>query len=91
MSGWIIDRDYITRDGERSRVGYGSGISGAPKDPIRFRLKDDDGEVYYGGAISESWLNGPETLAFAPLDWGAADAGCTELQYRNDDGEWRTL
>lgn len=61
------------------------------KDPVRFRLKDDDDEVYYGGAISRSWIDGDEDLAFSPLAFGAADAGCTELEYHYGDGAWKGL
>lgn len=60
-------------------------------DPVRFRVLDDDGEVYYGGAIARSWLDGDEERAFAPLTFAAADAGAIDLQYRNAEGEWETL
>jgi hypothetical protein len=55
----------------------------------KFRLLDDDGEIYFYGEYDG--LNGSETKAFAPLDqWGAA-FGCTELQFRNEEGEYETL
>jgi hypothetical protein len=60
-------------------------------DAVRFRVLDDDGEVYYGGAISRSWLEGEECLAFAPLTFATADAGAIDLQYRDDAGKWVTL
>jgi hypothetical protein len=59
-------------------------------DPIRFRLLDDDGEVYYGGAISREWLDGDEMLCFGPLNFGMADAGATEMQYKEGE-DWKTL
>lgn len=60
-------------------------------DPVRFRTLDDDGEVYYGGAISRSWIDGEEEKAFGPLAYAQADAGATELQYHYGDGAWKTL
>lgn len=90
-----------------SRVGYGQraegvgsfmsveverGLSiGDVADPVRFRLMDDDGEAYYGGSMRRDWLDGEEEWAFAPLVFGTADAGATELQYRDDSGQWVTL
>jgi len=54
------------------------------QDPVRFRLLDDDGEVYYGGAVTASWVlegeNGYEIDRF-----GTADAGATESQFRAVD------
>jgi hypothetical protein len=62
-------------------------------DPVKFRLYDDDMELYYSGVITEEWLNGTEeyeTLAFAPLNFAEADAGCTIMDYY-EDGVWKTL
>jgi len=63
---WKIDRDYITEEGEPTRVGTTGETINVGIGPIwpeiidlpvtlgqtRFRMKDDDGEVYYGG-----WLH----------------------------------
>jgi hypothetical protein len=89
-----------------SRIGYGQtacdaggamdvqmtpGLSVASvQDPVRFRTLDDDGEVYYGGVIARAWLDGDEELAFGPLSFAAADAGATEMQYR-EAGAWKGL
>jgi len=54
--------------------------------PHRFRLLDDDGEVYYLGRSDDQ----DSEAAFAPLDWAAAHAGCTEIQYWRG-GCWETL
>lgn len=54
----------------------------------KFRLLDDDGEIYFYGEYDG--INGSESEAFAPLDeWGTA-FGCTEMEYKKD-GEWKTL
>jgi hypothetical protein len=61
-------------------------------EPVRFRLLDGDGNVYYGGSISRAWLNGDEPKAFAALEFAEADAGATELQFRyGSDQNWQTL
>ncbi len=60
------------------------------KAPVKFRLRYEDGEVEYKGVISRSWLDGDEELAFAPLNYGQADAGVTEMQYYHAS-QWVTL
>jgi hypothetical protein len=53
----------------------------------RFRLLDDDGEVYYEGLSDD--CNSQQ--AFAPLDdFGRGYAGCTEVQYFQS-GRWDPL
>lgn len=76
-----------------SRVSLYAAIAGdtseeLPGDPlprIPFRLKDDDGEVYYSG-----WLNDDDECLnqSAALDYGMADAGCTSIEVKRDD-EWK--
>lgn len=103
MTAWMITKDKIAdpearegsncnakgligpstaseRDEERLKAGEGR----------RFRMLDDDGEIYYYGRWLEEddcteeyesgfWGQEPE---FSPLtDFGAPNAGCTELQY----------
>jgi hypothetical protein len=53
----------------------------------RFLLLDDDGEIYYGGIIQ-----GTDYEGFEPLDdYGTPNAGATEIQYQNPEGEWVIL
>jgi hypothetical protein len=93
---WAIDKDLISDEGE-TRVGHsGETINigmghispeyiDLPSGPIvRFRLLDDDGEVYY-----EGWLNNDsEGLnQQAALEFGRADAGCTTIQVQTK--EWK--
>jgi hypothetical protein len=84
---WIILKDRISdvAAGERSAVGVRScNHKEGAKLPYRFRLLDDDGEVYYEGRMSE--------LDFDPLDdYGMPNAGCTELQYREGNGPWTRM
>lgn len=51
----------------------------------RFRLLDDDGEIYaYGVSTNNS--------SFAPLDRYEYNYGCTEIQYKNPvTGKYETL
>ena len=52
----------------------------------KFRLLDDDGEVYYEGYSNDS----DSEKAFSPLDdFGRPNAGCTEIQYL-ENGKWET-
>ena len=52
---------------------------------FKFRLLDDDGEIYaYGYSDNDS--------SFAPLDRYQPDYGCTEIQYKNPKtGVYETL
>ncbi len=53
----------------------------------RFRLLDDDGNIYYEG-ISD---NHDSQKAFSPLDdFGRGYAGCTQIEYFTN-GAWRSL
>lgn len=111
-TGWTITRDHITPpdDDLPSRVGTGAtssrgsdyllrGLKASDlRDPVAFRVLDDDGIVYYSGVISREWLEGDETRAFAPLDFASHDAGATVMQYRGPDAvplhpyeKWTTL
>jgi len=86
--GWIITKDHICdpKIGIADRSGTMQGDIRADKkkgNVTPFRLYDGDDELYYEGLISLSWLNGEAEYAFAPLDWGQADAGCTSMWYKN--------
>jgi len=101
---WVITEDLDNpfdedRDGFDipSRVGL-SGPCAASEDQILralntgkyFRLLDDDGHPYY---IGRCWWTEPagEREMFAPLDdWGRADVGATDIQYRVN-GRWESL
>jgi hypothetical protein len=50
-------------------------------------MMDDDGNIYYGGLIQ-----GADYQGFEPLDdFGAPNAGATEIHYINADGGWEQL
>jgi hypothetical protein len=98
MTAWIITKDKIAdTDSTEGTNGNAKGLWGphtASENDVkrlkagegtRFRMLDDDGEIYYyGRRLEESdadkgYYAEPE---FAPLDnFGTPNAGCTELQY----------
>jgi hypothetical protein len=78
-------------------------LLGAPRGPrnhlgvvaanvLRFRILDDDGELYYTGR--QAFIDpdtADEDAEFGPLnDFGMPNAGATELQ-QWVDGKWQTL
>ena len=85
---WVVTVDHIDTDAAGTR-----GPSGA--DPVlldfvsrpgdhraRFKMYDDDGELYYEGWLTYDPKHAPEWISEAPLiDWGAAFAGCTRISY----------
>lgn len=58
---------------------------GTEPELFRFRLLDDDGEIYaYGASTVKD--------TFTPLDRYMYDYGCTEIQYKNPNtGKYETL
>lgn len=96
--GWIIDKDL--HNGTDRGTACMSGLTGPSNidpelerqlkagDGKKFRLLDDDGEIYYEGR----YLGPDDESQFGPLDdFGLPDSGCTEIQYRTQDGWWETL
>lgn len=97
---WKITKDRISEPGEESRVGTSEehsripimmAVAGMqseelPSDGpmVAFRLKDDDGEVYYEGELhdDDECLNQE-----AALSYGMNDAGCTTIEVKRD-GAW---
>lgn len=85
---WVVTVDHIDTDA----VGT-MGPSDA--DPVlldfvnrpgdhraRFKMYDDDGELYYEGWLTYDPKHASEGVSEAPLsDWGAAFAGCTRIAY----------
>ena len=84
---WTITNDLVD-DGKK--VGISSCNYDEAKASLlkhRFRLLDDDDEIYYEGVSDEN----DSQKAFAPLDnFGRGYAGCTKIEYFAN-GAWRTL
>ena len=87
---WKITKDNIS-NGEAVREEVGSpdyflGDTDKSKPPMvyKFRMLDDDGEIYYEGVSSYS-------CSFEPLyDFGMPNDGCTDIQYL-ENGKWEVL
>lgn len=79
--GRVLHGDTVwTRDVSRADI----------LDPVRFRMLDGDGVVYFGGVIDRSWLEGDEEYAFDPLAYGRT-FGCTSFQYQKKYLGWQDL
>ena len=100
--GWLITRDMFAeedaRDGDLHEDEVGTcGPSRMTLTPeqireygVEFQLLDDDGEVIYCGVVA--FASDSRASGFEPLeDFGMPNAGCTEIHYRNTEGEWERL
>lgn len=79
---WKITRDKLFENGVTDKIA--TGVSSRNYDgrklDYKFRLKDDDGEIYYHGEANSN----DDDKAFNPLDdFGAPSAGCTTIEYYN--------
>lgn len=98
---WIITKDFIADDtlADCNREGVCSAefrlIAFSTKKQIKFRLLDDDMNVYYSGLMTEERFHGPADCWEGPLDpleWAMEDSGCTILQYFDEDEQvWKAL
>jgi hypothetical protein len=90
---WRIDHDYLD-DGDRSQVGRASLGPAVRGETFAFRLRDDDGEVYYHGVADKrasETPDGEEGSLYEALLWAAHFAGCTDLQVRGAEALERGL
>lgn len=55
-----------------------------PTEQTRFRLLDDDDEVYYEGWLLNDWEC---AVQITVLSWGTYDSGCTTIEVKKND-EW---
>jgi hypothetical protein len=82
---WKVTKNKIDEDEEKCPLYRSCDFDEAKfkqSEHVKFRLLDDDGEVYFWGFMEHSDLHGTEDRAFAPLDDLGRGYGCTELQYR---------
>lgn len=115
MTAWLITKDKIADPTDREgSYGNAKGLTGpriASDNDVkrlkagegkRFRMLDDDGEIYYyGRQLEESECTGDyengfygAESEFAPLDnFGRPNAGCTEIQfdYGNRDSKGKVV
>ena len=93
---WIITKDHISEPDEKGDVGVAGPRNVTPDELTRlrngegqpFRMFDDDGELYYEGRFIE----GVDSCEFDPLDdFGLPNAGCTEIHFMDDAGNFRQI
>lgn len=93
---WIIDKDLI--DGKAVNLtgprdahpDFAAKLKADPKAGKKFKMYDDDGELYYEGRILYA-DDADGDVEFRPLDdFGMPGAGCTEIRYWLN-GAYRTL
>lgn len=94
---WVITKDHIKDpDHDRDVAGtHGPRDTSLTAEEIRnhpegiaFKMKDDDGELYYEGI----YVGPDDESLFGPLDdFGMPNAGCTEIYYRDEAGKWELL
>jgi hypothetical protein len=96
--GWVVDTDHIDTGAAGTR-----GPSDIPDQAVeqldrgegmRWRVRDDDGELYYSGrlVLSGGRSDGYDSEMFGPLDdFGAPNAGAVTIEYQNKTGEWEVL
>ena len=90
---WAITKDKIEDGKHVGTEGPHDAPDSIPDDwqTRKFRMLDDDGNVYYYGIVAAADIESEEA-AFGPLDdFGAPNAGCTMIQWRTEDGEWETI
>jgi hypothetical protein len=98
---WIIDTDLLELPGHSNRDLTGPSHAPAamlhqletdPDAGDKFRMLDDDGEIYYLGRILGGGADANDDAAFGPLtDFGMPDSGCTDIQYQDVRGKWVSL
>lgn len=104
--GWIIDIDHAPDSSKPEGTNANAkGVMGphdispaieaqlkAPGYGRKFRMLDDDGELYYTGRIITPAGEEEGLMDFAPLDdFGKPNAGATEIHYQRADGSWYEL
>lgn len=71
---------------------YAAAIREFEKLPhIEFKLRDDDGEIYFYGEMLDYKDHPTGEWDFAPLDSFGNAYGCTDLEYKDKYGKWKPL
>ena len=94
IGAWAVTYDHL--EGKESKVSGPRGVTLSHSEIVnhpdaqKFRMLDDDGNVYYTGFCI---VGGEYESDFAPLDdYGAPNAGCTGIQYQDGpNGSWEYL
>ena len=103
-NGWILHTFTETLDLREGEQAHGLAmferteypLNGKPYGTARWAQRDD-GEVYFGGAVTQGWLTGDDTdeegddLAYGIDRFGEADAGAVLSLFRAQDLEGTRL
>jgi len=105
MAAFIITRDYVAEGSEKATGLIGPAMA-TERDVERlkagegtkFRMLDDDGRVYYhgrrldGSECEEQYEDFYGEPEFSPLDcFGRPNAGCTDIQEKDENGKWQSI
>jgi hypothetical protein len=83
---WIITKDYVEKGYAVGKCSTNYEKENHDKLIHKFRMLDDDNNVYYHGLSNND-------SSFSPLDnFGQPNAGCSYIQYQNPITKvWETL
>lgn len=99
---WVITKDKIAEPGEPEGTNANAvGVVGPcqakydaefiKKNGKKFRMLDDDGNIYYYGFIYHEPDSDSEDEGFEPLsDFGTPNAGAVHIEYKENE-EWKPL
>lgn len=80
---WVLTYDHL----EQKKM-----QDPGPEHVHPFKLFDDDGELYFSGAMTDRLYNSSGEGIFEPLDYAMGAWGCTELQVVNPStGNYETI
>lgn len=84
---WKIERDYLDGGTDETCVGTCQGELGT--ETFRFRIKDDDGVVYYGGVADRAAAEDDEAYGglYEANRWGEWNAGAPWLEVKVKDAD----
>jgi hypothetical protein len=89
--GWKVIKDKVHTEEKDGMTLEGREYDDYQGGKHRWRLLDAD-DVVYLYLLSDCDPNDCyEEEGFAPLDWAMPRYGCTDLQYKDKDGEYKTL
>lgn len=97
---WIIDKDHVDGDDVKDGCAGVRGPRDAPQalldrlansEGLPFRMRDDDGELYYEGRLVRTYDSYDDDLLGPLQDFGMPMSGATIIEYENEDGSWEEV
>jgi len=91
MFKWMITKDIINA-GRLNKKSFNFPDSEITNLTNKFKLYDDDDNLYFEGIAQELGDDDDPEDEFNPLDWAMNDCGCTYIKYYNKKTKaWDTL